>query len=183
MFDIIVSIIGLLVMLLMIPFLVLINFFANKGPLFYKQERVGKKGKLFSIIKLRSMVIDAERNGAVWADKNDSRVTPFGKFLRKTRLDEIPQFFNILKGEMSIIGPRPERSVFVDQLANKIPFYPTRHIIKPGLTGWAQVNTSYGASVDESLLKLQYDLYYIKHRNLFLDFNIIMKTLTTVLFF
>jgi lipopolysaccharide/colanic/teichoic acid biosynthesis glycosyltransferase len=183
MFDIIVSIIGLLVMLLMIPFLVLINFFANKGPLFYKQERVGKKGKLFSIIKLRSMVIDAERNGAVWADKNDSRVTPFGKFLRKTRLDEIPQFFNILKGEMSIIGPRPERSVFVDQLANEIPFYPTRHIIKPGLTGWAQVNTSYGASVDESLLKLQYDLYYIKHRNLFLDFNIIMKTLTTVLFF
>ena len=183
MFDIIVSIIGLLVMLLMIPFLVSINFFANKGPLFYKQERVGKKGKLFSIIKLRSMVIDAERNGAVWADKNDSRVTPFGKFLRKTRLDEIPQFFNILKGEMSIIGPRPERSVFVDQLADKIPFYPTRHIIKPGLTGWAQVNTSYGASVDESLLKLQYDLYYIKHRNLFLDFNIIMKTLTTVLFF
>ncbi len=182
-FDVLISIVGLLSLLLMIPFLTIINMIANKGPLFYTQERVGKKGKLFKIFKLRSMVVNAEKDGAVWADKNDSRVTAFGKFLRKTRLDEFPQFINILKGEMSVIGPRPERPVFVDQLAKEIPFYPTRHILKPGLTGWAQVNTSYGASVDESLLKLQYDLYYIKHRNIFLDLNIIIKTLSTVLFF
>ena len=182
-FDILISIVGLLSLSLMIPFLAIINMMANKGPLFYTQERVGKKGKLFKIFKLRSMVVNAEKDGAVWADKNDSRVTAFGKFLRKTRLDEFPQFINILKGEMSVIGPRPERPIFVDQLAKEIPFYPTRHIIKPGLTGWAQVNTSYGASVDESLLKLQYDLYYIKHRNIFLDLNIVIKTLSTVLFF
>lgn len=182
-FDILISIVGLLSLSLMIPFLAIINMMANKGPLFYTQERVGKKGKLFKIFKLRSMVVNAEKDGAVWADKNDTRVTAFGKFLRKTRLDEFPQFINILKGEMSVIGPRPERPIFVDQLAKEIPFYPTRHIIKPGLTGWAQVNTSYGASVDESLLKLQYDLYYIKHRNIFLDLNIVIKTLSTVLFF
>jgi len=182
-FDIIISVVGLLSLLLMIPFLAITNMIANKGPLFYTQERVGKKGKLFKIFKLRSMVVNAEKDGAVWADKNDSRVTAFGKFLRKTRLDEFPQFINILRGEMSVIGPRPERPIFVDQLAKEIPFYPTRHIVKPGLTGWAQVNTSYGASVDESLLKLQYDLYYIKHRNVFLDLNIVIKTLSTVLFF
>jgi len=182
-FDIIASVLGLLSLALIIPFLFLINKVANKGPLFYTQERVGKKGKLFKIFKLRSMVVNAEKNGAVWAGKNDSRITAFGKFLRKTRLDEFPQFINILKGEMSVIGPRPERPVFVDQLAKEIPFYPTRHILKPGLTGWAQVNVSYGASVDDSLLKLQYDLYYIKHRNVFLDLNIVIKTLSTVLFF
>jgi len=182
-FDVFISIIGLLSLVLMLPVLGCVNLFANKGPLFYSQERVGKKGRLFKIYKLRSMVVNAEKNGAVWADKNDTRITAFGKFLRKTRLDEFPQFINILKGEMSVIGPRPERPVFVDQLAKEIPFYPTRHIIKPGLTGWAQVNTSYGASVDESLLKLQYDLYYIKHRNIFLDLNIVIKTLSTVLFF
>lgn len=182
-FDVFVSLVGLFFLLLIIPLLVLINLLANKGPLFYSQERVGKKGRVFNILKLRSMVIDAEKNGAVWAGKNDSRITKFGKFLRKTRLDEFPQFLNILKGEMSVIGPRPERPVFVDKLAQEIPFYPTRHIIKPGLTGWAQVNTSYGASVEESLLKLQYDLYYIKHRNLFLDLNIAVKTFSTILFF
>lgn len=182
-FDVVISVLGLLSLLLMLPVLCCINFAANKGPLFYSQERVGKKGRLFKIYKLRSMVVNAEKDGAVWADKNDTRITSFGKFLRKTRLDEFPQFINILKGEMSVIGPRPERPVFVDQLAKEIPFYPTRHIIKPGLTGWAQVNTSYGASVDESLLKLQYDLYYIKHRNIFLDLNIVIKTLSTVLFF
>ena len=182
-FDVLISVVGLLSLLLMIPFLFIVNMIANKGPLFYTQERVGKKGKVFKIFKLRSMVVDAEKYGAVWANKNDSRVTAFGKFLRKTRLDEFPQFINILKGEMSVIGPRPERPIFVNQLAKEIPFYPTRHIVKPGLTGWAQVNTSYGASVDESLLKLQYDLYYIKHRNVFLDLNIVIKTLSTVLFF
>jgi len=182
-FDVLISIVGLLGLVLLLPFLYCINLMANKGPLFYTQERVGKKGRLFKIYKLRSMVVNAEKDGAVWAGKNDTRITAFGKFLRKTRLDEFPQFINILKGEMSVIGPRPERPVFVDQLAKEIPFYPTRHIIKPGLTGWAQVSTSYGASVDDSLLKLQYDLYYIKHRNIFLDLNIVIKTLSTVLFF
>jgi len=129
------------------------------------------------------MVINAEGKKAQWATKDDVRVTAFGKFLRRSRLDEIPQFINILKGDMSIIGPRPERPFFVAELSRSIPFYETRHIIKPGLTGWAQVNTRYGASVKDSLTKLQYDLYYIKHRSPFLDLNIILKTLSTVLYY
>lgn len=182
-FDIVISFIGLIVLLFLIPPLLLLNMMANRGPLLYTQERVGRKGKCFKIYKLRSMVVNAEKNGAVWAEKNDMRVTKFGKFLRKTRLDEFPQFFNILKGEMSVIGPRPERPIFVKELSKEIPFYPTRHIIKPGLTGWAQVNTSYGATVEDSLKKLQYDLYYIKHRNVFLDLNIAIKTLSTIIFY
>ncbi|PIY13133.1 MAG: sugar transferase, partial [Flavobacteriaceae bacterium CG_4_10_14_3_um_filter_33_47] len=133
--------------------------------------------------KYRTMVKNAEKNGAVWAKKDDVRITPFGKILRNSRLDEMPQFLNILKGDMSLIGPRPERPHFVRELSQTIPFYETRHIIKPGLTGWAQVNTRYGSSVDDSLLKLQYDLYYIKHRSFFLDANILIKTLSTVIFF
>ena len=126
---------------------------------------------------------NAEQNGAVFATTNDSRITPFGKFLRKTRLDELPQFINVLKGDMAIIGPRPERPVFVDQIAASIPLYQTRHVIKPGLTGWAQVNYPYGSNLEDSLMKLRYDLYYIKHRSLFLDINIVVKTMSTVLFF
>ena len=129
------------------------------------------------------MVQNAEVNGAVFAVQNDSRITPFGKFLRKTRIDELPQFINVLKGEMAIIGPRPERPFFVEQIANSIPLYQTRHVIKPGLTGWAQVNYPYGSSLEDSLMKLRYDLYYIKHRSLFLDINIVVKTMSTVLFF
>ena len=129
------------------------------------------------------MVKNAEQGGAVWATKNDSRITSFGKFLRTSRLDEIPQFINILKGDMSLIGPRPERPYFVEELSQVIPFYETRHIVKPGLTGWAQVKARYGSSIDDSLLKLQYDLYYIKHRSFLLDINIIVKTLSTVIFF
>ena len=150
---------------------------------FYTQERIGKNGKPFKIYKYRSMVKNAETDGAVWATKNDSRVTPFGRFLRTSRLDEFPQFINILKGDMSLIGPRPERPVFVKELSQVIPFYETRHIVKPGLTGWAQVKARYGSSVDDSLLKLQYDLFYIKHRSFMLDVNIIIKTLSTVIFF
>lgn len=182
-FDVLISLLGIIMLLILMPVLYLLNLMANKGPMFYTQDRVGKKGKHFKIYKLRSMVINAEKNGAVWAEKNDMRVTKFGKFLRKTRLDEFPQFFNIIKGDMSIIGPRPERPVFVDELSKKMPFYPTRHIIKPGLTGWAQVNTSYGCTVEDSLKKLQYDLYYIKHRNVFLDLNIAIKTLSTIIFY
>lgn len=182
-FDIVFSIIGLLVSLVFIPFILIGNLIGNRGPLFYTQERVGKNGVPFKIYKLRSMVVDAEKNGAVWATKNDNRVTAFGRFLRKSRLDEVPQFINVLKGEMSLIGPRPERPAFVKQLSEDLAFYEIRHVVKPGVTGWAQVKTDYGASKEDSLRKLQYDLFYIKHRSFFLDLNIIVKTLSTVLFY
>lgn len=181
--EVILAIIGLLLGTLLLPFIILGNLFGNKGKLFYAQERVGKNGKTFQIYKLRTMIINAEQNGAVFSTQNDVRITPFGKFLRKTRIDEVPQFINILKGDMAIIGPRPERPVFVSEIAKIMPFYETRHILKPGLTGWAQVNYSYGDSINDSLIKLQYDLYYIKHRSLFLDISIIIKTLSTVLFY
>ena len=181
--EILISILGLLGGLFISPFILLVNLLANRGPLFYTQERVGKNGKIFKIYKLRSMIINAETSGAVFATANDSRVTPFGKFLRKSRLDEVPQFINVLKGDMSVIGPRPERPIFVKEIAQIMPFYETRHVLKPGLTGWAQVNYSYGETIDDSLIKLQYDLYYIKHRSVYLDLNIIVKTISTVLFY
>ncbi|RZN83096.1 MAG: sugar transferase [Winogradskyella sp.] len=182
-FDIVFSFFGLLFMLLIIPFVAIGNAFGNKGPLFYTQERIGRNSTLFTIYKFRTMIVDAEAKKAQWATKDDARVTTFGKFLRRSRLDEIPQFINVIKGEMSIIGPRPERPFFVAELSRSIPFYETRHIIKPGLTGWAQVNSRYGGSIEESLTKLQYDSYYIKHRSPFLDLNIILKTLSTVLYY
>ena len=181
--EVIISIFGLFLASVFIPFILSINFFANKGSLFYRQDRVGRNGKIFKILKFRTMVQNAENGTPIFAKTNDSRITPFGKFLRKSRIDEFPQFLNILKGDMSVIGPRPERPVFVKEIAFKMPFYETRHVIKPGLTGWAQVNYSYGESIDDSLIKLQYDLYYIKHRSLFLDINIIFKTISTVLFY
>ncbi|GAA4815468.1 sugar transferase [Litoribaculum gwangyangense] len=182
-FDILISLFGILIGILFLPIILIGNILGNRGPLFYTQDRVGKNGKIFKMIKYRTMIKNAEQSGAVWTKKGDVRVTPFGKFLRYSRLDEIPQFINILKGDMSLIGPRPERPFFVKELSQMLPFYETRHIIKPGLTGWAQVKTRYGSSVDDSLLKLQYDLYYIKHRSFFLDANILVKTLSTVIFF
>jgi len=182
-FDIVFSLVGLIGFFILAPFLWIVNLFVNKGSFFYTQERVGKNGVPFTIYKMRTMVQNAEQNGAVFATTNDSRITPFGKFLRKTRLDELPQFINVLNGDMAIIGPRPERPVFVEQIANAIPLYQTRHVIKPGLTGWAQVNYPYGSNLEDSLMKLRYDLYYIKHRSLFLDINIVVKTMSTVLFF
>jgi exopolysaccharide biosynthesis polyprenyl glycosylphosphotransferase len=181
--ETLISIAGLLVGMVLFPFIIIGNAIGNRGKLFYTQERVGKNGKTFQILKLRTMVNNAEPEGAVFSTPNDRRVTPFGRFLRKTRLDEIPQFVNILKGDMAVIGPRPERPFFVKEIAEKMPFYETRHVIKPGLTGWAQVNYFYGESIDDSLIKLQYDLYYIKHRSIFLDLNIIIKTISTVLFY
>jgi exopolysaccharide biosynthesis polyprenyl glycosylphosphotransferase len=181
--EIITAIIGLAFGVILIPIVIIGNIIGNKGKLFYTQERVGKNGKVFNIVKFRTMIKDAENEGAVFATLNDSRVTPFGKILRKSRIDEFPQFYNILKGDMAVIGPRPERPVFVDEIAAVMPFYETRHVIKPGLTGWAQVNYSYGETINDSLIKLQYDLYYIKHRSLFLDFNIMFKTLSTILFY
>ncbi|ARV13822.1 sugar transferase [Polaribacter sp. SA4-12] len=181
--DIILSIFGLIVLFFLIPILFLGNLMGNRGSLFYSQDRVGQNGRKFNIFKLRSMVENAESNGAVWAVKNDKRITAFGKFLRNTRLDEFPQFYNILKGDMSIIGPRPERPEFVKDLENKIPFYAIRNVVRPGLTGWAQVNYPYANTIEEQETKLRYDLYYIKERSAFMDFKILIKTVTTVLFY
>lgn len=181
--ETLISILGLVFGMLLIPFIAIGNALGNPGKLFYVQDRVGKNGKIFKIFKFRTMINNAEKKGAVFSSPNDSRVTPFGKFLRKTRIDEIPQFINILKGEMAVIGPRPERPFFVKEIAEIMPFYETRHVIKPGLSGWAQVNYSYGESIEDSLIKLQYDLYYIKHRSIFLDLNIAIKTISTVLFY
>jgi exopolysaccharide biosynthesis polyprenyl glycosylphosphotransferase len=181
--DVVISIVGLSFFVCILPLLLIGNLIGNRGSLFYIQERVGFKGKGFKIFKLRSMVKNAEKDGAVWAEKNDKRITSFGRFLRNTRLDELPQFLNILRGEMSTIGPRPERPVFVHDLERKLPFYAIRHIVKPGLTGWAQVNYPYANTIEEQETKLRYDLYYIKERSSFLDFQILIKTITTVLFF
>lgn len=181
--EIVISVVGLLFGLFIIPFVLLGNVIGNRGTLFYTQERVGKNGKIFQILKFRTMVNNAEKGGVIFSSSHDSRVTPFGKFMRKTRIDEIPQFVNILKGDMAVIGPRPERPFFVKEIAEIMPFYETRHVIRPGLTGWAQVNYSYGESMEDSLIKLQYDLYYIKHRSIFLDLNITIKTISTVLFY
>ena len=181
--DIIFSIFGLIILFFLIPILFIGNLLGNRGSLFYSQERVGQNGRKFNIFKLRSMVENAETNGAVWAVKNDNRITAFGKFLRNTRLDEFPQFYNILKGDMSIIGPRPERPEFVKDLEAKIPFYAIRNVVRPGLTGWAQVNYPYANTIEEQEIKLRYDLYYIKERSAFMDFKILIKTITTVLFY
>lgn len=154
----------------------------SKGPVFYRQERVGKGRVTFKVLKFRSMVEDAEKNGAVWATANDSRVTRYGEFMRKTRIDELPQLINVLKGEMSLVGPRPERPVFVEKLKELIPYYDIRHDIRPGVTGWAQVCYRYGASEEDALRKLEYDLYYMKHMSIPLDLLVIFKTVKTVLF-
>lgn len=181
--DILVSIIGILCFIFVAPLVILGNLIGNRGALLYTQKRIGKRGEDFNIIKFRSMVSDAEKGGAVWAQKNDVRVTKFGRILRKTRIDEMPQFINVLKGEISLIGPRPERPEFVHQLEQEIPYYAMRHVIKPGLTGWAQVMHPYASSVQDQKDKLMYDLYYIKERNLLMDLKIIVKTISTVIFF
>lgn len=148
----------------------------SAGPALFSQTRVGMNGKTFNILKFRTMYIGAEEKGAVWAVKNDSRITNIGGFLRKTRIDELPQCWNILRGDMSLIGPRPERPEFTSSLAKDIPYYDLRHVVKPGLTGWAQVCYPYGASTEDALRKLQYDLYYIKNYSLLLDLNILLRT-------
>ncbi|WP_318418206.1 exopolysaccharide biosynthesis polyprenyl glycosylphosphotransferase [Photobacterium leiognathi] len=154
----------------------------SPGPIFFKQRRTGQYNKEFEVIKFRSMRIDAEKNGAQWAIKNDTRVTKVGKFIRKTRIDELPQLINILKGEMSLVGPRPEREIFIETLEKEIPHYRFRHAIKPGVTGLAQVKYAYGASVEDAIWKHKYDIYYIKHQSLILDLQVILLTIKTVLF-
>jgi sugar transferase (PEP-CTERM system associated) len=154
----------------------------SPGPALYKQERVGKNGRPFTIMKFRSMRLDAEKDGPVWAQTGDDRTTRVGRVIRKIRVDEIPQFWNILKGEMNFVGPRPERPHFVAQLAREIPFYEQRHLIPPGLTGWAQIKYPYGSSIEDARQKLQYDLYYIKNQSLVLDAVILFETVKTILF-
>ena len=154
----------------------------SRGPIFFRQERTGQDGQPFHLIKFRTMRTDAEKeSGPVWAQKNDARVTAVGRFLRLSRIDEIPQFLNILRGDMSFVGPRPERPHFVEQLQKEIPFYPLRHTVKPGLTGWAQVRHPYGASIEDAQEKLRYDLYYIKNLSLLFDLNIMLRTVRVIL--
>lgn len=154
----------------------------SPGSVFYRQERVGQNNSTFQVVKFRSMRNDAEKDGQpVWAQANDARVTRIGAIIRKLRIDELPQIFNVLKGEMSLVGPRPERPFFVEQLTQEIPFYALRHSIKPGVTGWAQVRYAYGSTVEDSLQKLQFDLYYVKNHTLFLDLVVLMETVAVVL--
>ncbi|MDO8516421.1 MAG: sugar transferase [bacterium] len=154
----------------------------SPGPIFYSQVRVGAHGKTFTLYKLRTMRADAEKGGAQWAKPGDERVTPLGAFLRKTHIDEFPQLWNILRGELSFVGPRPERPEFVRELREEIPFYETRHLVSPGITGWAQVNYRYGASVEDAYEKLSYDIFYIKNRSLVMDALIVLKTIKTFFF-
>lgn len=154
----------------------------SRGPILYKQERVGKNGRLFKVMKFRSMRLDAEKDGPVWAKSDDQRMTRVGRIIRKIRVDEIPQFWNILCGDMNFVGPRPERPHFVEQLAQEIPYYEQRHLMAPGLTGWAQINYPYGASIEDAKQKLQYDLYYMKNQSLSLDATIMFETIKTILF-
>jgi exopolysaccharide biosynthesis polyprenyl glycosylphosphotransferase len=175
--DITLSIIGLVIFVLMLPVLALIIRLDSPGSTFYSQIRTGRNGRNFKIIKFRTMVADAEAaTGAVFSHQGDPRVTRVGRFMRKTRLDEIPQLFNVIKGEMSIVGPRPERPEHIDRLTEKIPFYRTRLVIRPGVTGWAQVQYDYGADDVDAEVKLEYDLYYIRHQSLLLDIQIIIRT-------
>jgi exopolysaccharide biosynthesis polyprenyl glycosylphosphotransferase len=155
---------------------------SSRGPVLFRQTRVGRNGKVFTLFKFRSMYANAEaRTGAVWASKDDPRVTAAGRWLRRMRIDELPQLWNVLHGDMSIVGPRPERPEFVKVLAEKIPYYRQRHCVKPGITGWAQINHKYGDSIEDTITKLEYDLYYIKHISPTLDIYILFQTLKTVL--
>jgi sugar transferase (PEP-CTERM system associated) len=153
----------------------------SEGPVFYCQDRVGFRGKSFKVVKFRSMRVDAEKHGPRWASKNDNRVTRIGAFIRKVRIDEIPQVFNVLRGDMAFVGPRPERPVFVSVLAEKIPYYDVRHAAKPGITGWAQINYPYGASVEDAKMKLAFDLYYVKNGSIFLDIVTMIQTAKVLL--
>jgi sugar transferase (PEP-CTERM system associated) len=180
-FDIAASITGLLLLLPVMPLIMLLVKINSHGPVLYRQTRVGFMGKSFTILKFRSMETDAEQSsGAVWAQQNDPRLKPIGRFLRKSRLDEVPQLLNVLAGNMSIIGPRPERPEFVNSLQEQIPFYGIRHFLKPGISGWAQIKYPYGASIEDAYEKLRYDLYYFKHMNLILDSVIFLKTIKVV---
>ena len=181
-FDIIFSAIGLVAL---IPLFMIVASFIkieSKGPILYKQSRVGLFNREFRVVKFRSMTIDAEADGAQWATRNDGRVTKVGKFIRKTRIDELPQLVNVLSGKMSLIGPRPEREIFINELEREIPYYRFRHSVRPGITGLAQVKYPYGSSLEDAQWKHRYDLHYIKHQNAWMDVKIIFLTIKTILF-
>ena len=180
--DVLVSLTGLFVMSIFLVPIAVVNQLTSPGPLFYTQRRIGQGGKVFKMYKFRSMRPDAEQStGAVWAHKGDNRITPVGRFTRKTRLDEMPQFINVLKGDMSVVGPRPERPEFVNALSLLVPFYRARHAIKPGITGWAQIKYGYGGTHQEARVKLEHDLYYVKHASILLDTYILLQTLPVML--
>ncbi len=180
--DVVAAVVGLIVLSPIMALVALAVRLTSKGPALYHQERVGQGGRVFTVHKFRSMRQDAEAaTGAVWAQTKDPRITPIGGFLRRTRLDEVPQLWNVLVGDMSIVGPRPERPEFVSQLTEQIPFYGLRHGVRPGVTGWAQVRYTYGASVEDSMEKLQYDLFYIKHMTIAFDLFVLFSTVKTVI--
>ena len=181
--DILLATVGLCIALPMIALIAVLTKLDSYGPVFFRQERVGENGRIFTLYKFRTMVEDAEKEtGPVWAQETDPRTTRLGKVLRRTGFDEIPQMFNVLKGDMSFVGPRPERPHFVAELQEKIPYYSQRLVVKPGITGWAQVRYGYGATVEDAIEKLQFDLYYIKNMSFFLDMLIILSTSHKVLF-
>jgi sugar transferase (PEP-CTERM system associated) len=179
--DLVASAMGLLLVAPVLALFALLVKYTSPGPVLYSQERVGLHGRTFTVHKLRSMYIDAESSsGAVWSQPGDQRITPIGRFMRRSRVDELPQLWNVLKGEMSLVGPRPERPEFVGELKKQVPFYGQRHVVKPGLTGWAQVRYTYGASVEDTMEKLQYDLFYIKNFSIGFDLFIVFETIKTV---
>jgi sugar transferase (PEP-CTERM system associated) len=181
-FDVIVAAILLIMSLPVLAFTAVFIALETRGSIIYRQTRVGYGGKNFTVLKFRSMTPDAEKGGnPAWATINDARVTRVGRFMRRTRIDELPQLINVLKGEMSFVGPRPERPEFVELLTQQIPFYAVRHSVKPGITGWAQVRYSYGATVEQAVRKLEYDLYYVKNHTLVLDLLILLETVRVVL--
>jgi exopolysaccharide biosynthesis polyprenyl glycosylphosphotransferase len=180
--DLVAAVIGLLASLPIMLFVAVAIRLDSKGSIIYRQKRVGRMNRPFEVLKFRSMRVDAEKeSGAQWATENDPRITRIGRFLRKYRLDELPQFINVIRGEMSFVGPRPERPEFVTQLREKIPYYDERHSVRPGLTGWAQVRYSYGSSVDDASQKLEYDLFYLKNMSLTFDLAILFNTIRIVL--
>jgi exopolysaccharide biosynthesis polyprenyl glycosylphosphotransferase len=182
-FDVIISAMGLLFsipFLLIVPVLIKMD---SRGPVFFKQRRVGEGEKEFTLYKYRTMVDGAEKDsGPVWSSDGDNRITILGRFLRKSRLDEIPQLYNVMRGDMSFIGPRPERPFFVESLKKQIPYYSERHCLKPGISGWAQVRYEYGDSIDDAFEKLKFDLYYIKHQSISLDILILINTMKVIMF-
>jgi len=180
--DVVCALIGLILSLPVMAITALAIKVDSRGSVLYTQERVGAHNRNFKIIKFRSMIVEAEKDGPTWASEGDPRTTRVGRVIRKLRIDELPQFVNVLRGDMSFIGPRPERPVFVKQLEGEIPFYPQRHLVKPGLTGWAQIRYPYGASIEDAIEKLQYDLYYIKNQSPILDAIILFETIRIVLF-
>jgi lipopolysaccharide/colanic/teichoic acid biosynthesis glycosyltransferase len=179
--DLVLAAAGAVVLVLLLPFVVVGNLVANRGPLFYTQRRVGKQGREFRIYKLRTMRAAFEGERTTWTAERDPRITPFGRLLRVSHLDELPQVLNILRGDLSVVGPRPEQPAYVAELSEKLPFYDLRHLVRPGLTGWAQVKYGYAGDERDALEKLQYEFFYLRHQGLGLDLRIIGRTIRSIL--